>query len=191
LGIASHATGASAYGHSNRYDSLDNGQCLIGKRRRCRSVGAVPMPPGFEDHLVCSDRLGKFSTLPDSSTAYQNLVLVRSDRFRPVLNIELSRFYHSASGVPAGRFYGSFERASPTPCSTHHENRLLGPRIKTVTAGPRKASPCTVRHGSSNQTIPYSCREASSYLILHRGWAQRAGPLSAHRTKGLPVRGVM
>ncbi len=38
------------------------------------------LPPGFEDHQGCSDWLLKFSTLPDSSIAYQERVLTRSDQ---------------------------------------------------------------------------------------------------------------
>ena len=56
---------------------------------------AVVHRPGFEDHIGCSDRFGKLSTLHDSSTAYQNYVLIRSDRRCTTMNIELSRFYHS------------------------------------------------------------------------------------------------
>jgi hypothetical protein len=37
-----------------------------------RELGA----PGFEDHVVCSDRFGKFSTI-DSLTPYRNWVLIR------------------------------------------------------------------------------------------------------------------
>src|ERR1022692_3848352 len=66
-------------------------------------------PAGFEDHIVCSDRFGKFFTLHDSLTAYQNYVLMRFDRRCPTMNMELSRFYHSSrllahSAVSARRF---------------------------------------------------------------------------------------
>jgi hypothetical protein len=52
-------------------------------------------PTGLEDHIVCSDRFGKFSTIPDSSTAYQECILTSSDRVCLVLSSELSRSYHA------------------------------------------------------------------------------------------------
>ena len=54
------------------------------------------MPPGFEDHTVCSDPFRKFSILLDSSTASEICVMTRSDWIGRVLSIELSRFYHGA-----------------------------------------------------------------------------------------------
>jgi len=36
----------------------------------------------------------KISTITDSSTAYQNRVLMRFDAMSSVMNVELSRFYH-------------------------------------------------------------------------------------------------
>jgi len=53
--------------------------------------------PGFEDHQRGSDAFRKFSTITDSSTAYQECVLTGSDPIRSVLSIELSRFYHAPS----------------------------------------------------------------------------------------------
>ena len=50
------------------------------------------MPPGFEDHTVCSDPFRKFSILLDSSTASEICVMTRSDWIGRVLSIELSRF---------------------------------------------------------------------------------------------------
>jgi hypothetical protein len=38
-------------------------------------------PTGFEDHLRCSDAFGKFFTIPDFPTAYQECVLMRLDPF--------------------------------------------------------------------------------------------------------------
>jgi len=37
--------------------------------------------PGFEDHPRCSDAFGKFSTITDSSTGYQEWVLMGSAPF--------------------------------------------------------------------------------------------------------------
>jgi len=50
---------------------------------------------GFEDHQRSSDPFGKFSAITDSSTAYQESVLTRSDPICSVLSIELSSFYHA------------------------------------------------------------------------------------------------
>ena len=64
-------------------------------RSRPPSPNGLRPPADFEDHAVSSDRFGKFSTLPDSLRTFQGEVWKRSDPSRPVLNIELSRFYHS------------------------------------------------------------------------------------------------
>ena len=44
---------------------------------------------------IISEPLGKFSTLPDSSTAYQHAVSHRHDPICRVLNMELLQFYYS------------------------------------------------------------------------------------------------
>lgn len=44
---------------------------------------------------VGSEPLGKFSTLSDSSTAYQQRALSHSDLLWPVMNMELLQFYYS------------------------------------------------------------------------------------------------
>ena len=55
-----------------------SGQRLIGNQGRCR-LGGRALPPGFEDHTVCSEPIRKFSILLDSLTTSQICVLVRSD----------------------------------------------------------------------------------------------------------------
>src|ERR1035437_438715 len=57
--------------------------------------------PGFEDHTVCSDWFGKFSTLHGSSRTFQEAALTRSDPSWLVLSMELSRFYHRTLWVQA------------------------------------------------------------------------------------------
>jgi hypothetical protein len=52
------------------------------------------LPPGIEDHPVCSEPFRKFSILTDSSRASQICVLTGSDWIRRCMSIELSRFYH-------------------------------------------------------------------------------------------------
>ena len=52
---------------------------------------------------VGSEPLGKFSTLPDSSIAYQEWVLTRSDRLCPVLTMELLQFYYSRLHAQLGK----------------------------------------------------------------------------------------
>lgn len=92
-GLHRNLTETGAYGANGRRNSQVriSGQRLIGKPRRCRGG---TLPPGFEDHTVCSDPFRKFSILSDSSRASQICVLTRSDWIRRVLSIELSRFYH-------------------------------------------------------------------------------------------------
>ena len=63
----------------------------VGSRIR----GVDVFVPVFEDHLRCSDAFGKFSTITDSSSAYQDCVVIRSAPICSVLSIELSRFYHA------------------------------------------------------------------------------------------------
>ena len=60
---------------------------ISGQRRPPHWEGAAEMQtrravltPGFEDHLVCSDRIRKLYTLSDSSTACQKGLLMRFDR---------------------------------------------------------------------------------------------------------------
>ena len=49
----------------------------------------------FSSSTVCSEALGKFSTLSDSPTAYQHVESHVHDPFCPVLNVELLQFYYS------------------------------------------------------------------------------------------------
>jgi hypothetical protein len=56
---------------------------------------------------VSSEPLGKFSTLPDSSTSYQLLDSHRHDPICGVLNMELLQFYYSdqSDRIPSGAVY--------------------------------------------------------------------------------------
>ena len=56
---------------------------------------------------VSSERLGKFSTLPDSSTSYQHDDSHRHDPICRVLKMELLQFYYSWSDR-TGRLAGSW-----------------------------------------------------------------------------------
>jgi len=55
-----------------------------------------PRPEGRRilSSTVGSEPLGKFSTLPDSSTVYQHTEFYCSDPFRRLLNVELLQFYY-------------------------------------------------------------------------------------------------
>src|SRR5437773_4250612 len=90
----------------NRVDTAD-----IVREGICPSSGAEPLPmtptttpTGSEDHLRCADRFRKFSTVTDSSTAYENCVVIHSDPICSVLKHKTITFlFLSRSGHSLGQ----------------------------------------------------------------------------------------
>jgi hypothetical protein len=84
-----------------------------------------PRPEGRRilSSTVGSERLGKFSTLLDSSTAYQHVDSRCHDPFHRVLNVELLQFYYSPVGqlITANRTVLKITQCVLTRC----ENSLL------------------------------------------------------------------
>jgi hypothetical protein len=61
--------------HASRLSFTTSGLLVIRQQHYRSDVHA----PGFEDHTVCSERFGKFATLHDSSTTFQDGIWPRSD----------------------------------------------------------------------------------------------------------------